>query len=279
MMCAWNAFLEILPPDFRVEVDNLGRMGLQELHLRMDQPVELILMGRSHFLKRKTRKEDIQFAVNSASQYSPWSAATIAKGYLTAKGGHRIGLCGDCVIQGGQVTGIRTVTSLCIRVARAFPGIGETAPKTGSILILGPPGAGKTTLLRDMIRFRSYDGSRISVVDERGEIFPGGNIFDPGPRTDVLTGCSKAQGVDMVLRTMGPNCIAVDEITAKEDCQALVNAGWCGVDLLATAHAVNREDLYSRPVYRPIIETGLFERIIVLNADKSWRMERMELCT
>jgi stage III sporulation protein AA len=116
-------------------------------------------------------------------------------------------------------------------------------------------------------------------VDERGEIFPGGDVFDPGVRTDVLTGCSKAQGVEIALRTMGPKCIAVDEITAKEDCQALVNAGWCGVDLLATAHAANREDLYMRPVYRPIIETGLFERMIILKRDKSWYMERMEICT
>lgn len=279
MKCAWDAFLEIIPRELRNEVDNLGKRELEELHFRLGQPVELILNGHSHLLKKIATMDDMQFVVNTASRYSPWSAASAAKGYLTAKGGHRIGMCGDCVIQGGQVTGIRTVTSLCIRVAREFPGIGQNAPKWGSVLILGPPGAGKTTLLRDMIRNRSNSGTCISVVDERGEIFPSGDVFDPGTRTDVLTGCSKAQGVEIALRTMGPKCIAVDEITAKEDCQALVNAGWCGVDLLATAHAANREDLYMRPVYRPIIETGLFERMIVLKRDKSWYMERMELCT
>jgi stage III sporulation protein AA len=116
-------------------------------------------------------------------------------------------------------------------------------------------------------------------VDERGEIFPVGDIFEPGLRTDVLTGCSKAQGVQMALRTMGPTCIAMDEITATEDCQALLRAAWCGVELLATAHASDVIDLRRRPVYRPLVQSGLFSQVIVLNRDKSWHMERMELCT
>lgn len=275
MKCTWEALLSIIPQRLRQEVDKLGQETLEELHLRIGQPVELILGGVSRQLATKTTMEDIRFVVNTASRYSPWSASTVSKGYLTATGGHRIGLCGDCVIQDGQVTAIREAYSLCIRVARDFPGIGKNAPDSGSLLILGPPGAGKTTLLRDIIRSRSNRGTTVSVVDERGELFPGGNLFDPGPRTDVLTGCNKAQGVDMALRTMGPKCIAVDEITAPEDCQALVSAGWCGVDLLATAHAANYMDLHSRPVYQPLIQTGLFDRVIVLSRDKSWRMERM----
>lgn len=83
----------------------------------------------------------------------------------------------------------------------------------------------------------------------------------------------------MVLRTMGPKCIAVDEITAAEDCQALIRAGWCGVELLATAHAANLQDLNRRPVYRPLTESGLFEQVIILSRDKSWHMERMKVCT
>ena len=278
MKCAWNAFLSILPPRLRVEVDDLGKDTLEELHLRLNQPIELILGGFSHLLKTKAGEEDIRFVVNTASRYSPWAATSASQGYITAPGGHRIGVCGDCVVQEGLVTGIRQASSLCIRVARSFVGIGQNAPKHGSVLILGPPGAGKTTLLRDMIRLRSQMVA-ISVVDERGELFPSGDIFEPGPRTDVLTGCSKAQGVQMALRTMGPKCIAVDEITAAEDCQALMSAGCSGVELLATAHAANCEDLKRRPVYRPLAESGLFEQAIILSRDKSWRMERMELCT
>ena len=279
MKCAWHEFLSVLPSQMRAEVDNLGRENLEELHLRLDRPVELILGGQSHFLQMVAAPQDIQYVINTASRYSPWSASTTAQGYITAPGGHRIGICGDCVVMSGAVTGVRTATSLCMRVARAFPGIGNRAPRTGSLLILGPPGVGKTTLLRELIRLRSDRGAAVSVVDERGELFPGGNIFDPGRRTDILSGCSKAQGVQMALRTMSPKCIAVDEITAAEDCQARLSAGWCGVELLATAQATNCADLNRRNVYRPLAQSKLFEQAIVLGRDKSWHMERMELCT
>lgn len=279
MKCAWNEFLSILPPRLRSEVDRLGRETLEELHLRLNRPVELIMSGKSILLQTLAVFEDIQYAINTASRYSPWAASTASQGYITAPGGHRIGICGDCVVQSGTVTGVRSARSLCIRVARSFLGIGQAAPQKGSLLILGPPGVGKTTLLRDLIRTRSDKGSAVAVVDERGEIFPMGDIFEPGQRTDILTGCSKAQGVQMVLRTMGPSCIAVDEITAAEDCQALLNAVWCGVELLATAHASNSDDLRRRPIYRPLVESGLFTQVIVLNRDKSWHMERMKLCT
>lgn len=275
MKCAWLDFLAVVPPRMRQDVDKLGKDKLEELHLRIGQPVELVIDSGSCFLQTNANAEDIQFVVNTASRYSPWSAASMSEGYITATGGHRIGLCGECVVQAGTVTGIRRATSICIRVARAFPGIGKDVPKHGSVLLLGPPGVGKTTLLRDIIRTRSQSGQAVAVVDERGELFPDGNIFESGPRTDVLTGCKKAQGIDMALRTMGPKCIAVDEITAAEDCQALVSAGWCGVDLLATAHAANCNDLRNRKVYRPLAESGLFEQAIILGRDKSWHMERM----
>lgn len=279
MKCAWNELLSILPPDIRREVDKPGKEELEELRLRVGKQIELIFRFGSRFLQRIATEDDIQFVVNTASRYSPWSASTAAHGYITAAGGHRIGMCGDCVTQSGKVTGVRHVTSLCIRVAKSILNISAHAPKEGSVLILGPPGAGKTTFLRDLVRQRSSAGHAVAVVDERGEIFPRGDIFDPGPRTDVLTGCTKAQGVDMALRTMGPQCIAVDEITAQEDCHALMSAGWCGVALLATAHAADCEDLQRREVYHPLWNSGLFTEAIVLSRDKSWRLERMELCT
>lgn len=275
MKCAWDKLLALLPPWMQLPVDEQGKDTLQELRLRLNRPPELICQGGNRTLGRKVLPEDLKYVVNAASRYSPWTAASAAKGYITAAGGHRIGLCGEAVIHNGAMTGIRIPTSLCIRVARDFPGIArEAAIIKGSILIIGKPGSGKTTLLRDLIRQRSEMGENVSVVDERGELFPE-DFFQPGKRTDVITGCSKAQGIDSVLRTMGPDCVAVDEITAKEDCEALLQAGWCGVKLLATAHAAGRKDLLSRPVYRPLAQSKIFETVLVLQQDKSWKAERI----
>lgn len=276
MICAWQELLNLLPFWMRKDVHEHGASTLQELRIRCGLPPELIHSGKSISLTRYIQREDIQFIINAASQYSPWSAATSTQGYLTAPGGHRIGICGEVVLNHGIVSAIRTVHSLCIRVARDFPGMSEGIPTSGrSILIIGKPGSGKTTLLRDLIR-RSSNASAgsISVVDERGELFPVSQdkiCFNYGKRTDILSFCPKKTGILNVLRTMGPSCIAVDEITQDEDCQALLQAGWSGVHLLATAHAESRNDLYSRPVYRPIVETGLFDLLITMQPDKSWK--------
>lgn len=277
MKCAWNELLKMIPQNIRCEVDRQGRDTMQELRLRLGKPPELRTSTGSIWLESIITEQDIAFVINSASCYSPWAATSAAKGYITAQGGHRIGICGETVVAGGIITGIKSASSLCIRVARDFPGIAaKLTGIEGNVLLLGPPGSGKTTLLRDLIRQIS-DGCNgsIAVVDERGELFPKG--FPHGKRTDVLTGCSKADGVSMALRTMGPSCIAVDEITAKEDCQSLIEAGWCGVRLLATAHAANGEDLRTRPVYRPLWESKLFETLIILQSDKSFRTERVHL--
>ena len=174
---------------------------------------------------------------------------------------------------------IREVSSVCIRVARQFPGIGERAAEfTGNILILGRPGSGKTTLLRDIIRCKSQRGSVVCVVDERQELFPcihGTSVFQQGDNTDILSGCPKDQGIEMAIRVMNPDMIAVDEITAKGDCDALISAGWCGISLLATAHASNKNDFFERPVYKPLVESKLFDTLLILQADKSWRTERI----
>jgi stage III sporulation protein AA len=237
--------------------------------------------GQDYWLQDTVSREDINFVINTASRYSPWAAASIAKGYLTAPGGHRIGICGQAVIKNGEMSTVREISSLCIRVARDFPGIAGDAPKTGSILIIGKPGSGKTTLLRDLIRMRSDSGKgSVAVVDERGELFPsyqGNACFLPGQRTDILSGCPKRQGIELLLRSMGPATIAVDEITAEEDCRGLLHALWCGVDLLATAHAGTISEFMKRPVYKPIIESRVFSTVLVMQPDKRWREEKLPI--
>lgn len=277
MKCAWKELLRILPPWLSAQVDSQGKDCLQELRLRLGTPPELVSATGRTWLERCVSKEDINFVINTGSRYSPWAAQSMARGYLTVLGGHRIGMCGQAVVHNGQMGGMREVQMLCIRVARDFPGISSGADRlNGSLLILGPPGSGKTTLLRDLIR-RASSRETVAVVDEREELFPVDGCFQHGLSQDVLHGCPKSQGIDMVLRTMGPSCIAVDEITAEGDCDALLRAGWCGVRLLATAHAASIDDLYSRPIYRPLVSNRLFDHVLVLSRDKSWRVERMEL--
>lgn len=279
MRCAWQAFLNLIPPWMRQEVDKQGRDALQELRLRLSAPPELVTAGGTVLLHRNVTSDDLQYCVNIASSYSPWSAATSANGYITAQGGHRLGLCGEAIISSGVMKGIRRLTSVCIRVARDFPLIAQKAADLhGSILIIGSPGSGKTTLLRDLIRQKSDAGKVVGVIDQRQEIFPctpTGFCFPVGSRTDVLSGATKTEGIETVLRCMSPDILAVDEITSREDCQALLHAGWCGIHLLATAHAGSKEDLYTRPVYKPVTESALFDTLIVLRKDKSWSAERM----
>lgn len=271
MICEWIRLLSILPGWLAVEVDKYGKKDLQELRLRLGQVPELNLGSRSLWLDRLVNREDLSFVINTASAYSPWAASSMSEGYLTAAGGHRIGICGEAVMKNGTLETIRSPNSICIRVARDYPGISAGADAySGSILILGPPGSGKTTLLRDLLR-RIAQNETVGVVDQRGEIFPEG--IPRGRRMDVLTGCSKAKGIEILLRTMGPACIGVDEITSEEDTQALLRAGWCGVRLVATAHAATLRDLHSRPVYRPLSQIRLFNHILILNRDKSWREE------
>ena len=276
MRCAWQAYLNLLPLWLRADVDKLGKDRLLETRLRNHCPPELITTSGSVWLQRLVEKEDLTFVINVASGYSPWTAETAAQGYITAQGGHRIGLCGRATVTNREMTGISVPTSLSIRVAKDFSGIAGSV-NGESILILGAPGSGKTTLLRDLIRCRS-ETELVSVVDERGEIFPTVQsqiCFPVGRKTDVITGCTKKQGIEAVLRSMNPQVIAVDEITAEEDCLALMHAGWCGVSLLATAHAANKQDLYRRPVYKPLVESHLFDTLLILRPDRSWRAERI----
>lgn len=273
MRCAWQELLAVLPLWMRKDVDRLGGEFLREIRMRLNAPPELVRKDDSCWLGRRVSRDDLNFTVNAASRYSPWAAASAAMGYITIKGGHRIGLCGETVMNQGTMAGIRMYDSLCLRVARDFPGIAAGLESiTGSVLILGPPGWGKTTLLRDMVR-RIGEKERICVVDERGELFPEG--FAKGKRTDVLTGCPKKTGIFMLLKTMSPSCIAVDEITDQRDVEALLEAADCGVRLLASAHGDSLNSLRRRAVYCRLIENRVFDVVLVLNKDQTYTMERL----
>ena len=282
MKIAWQSYVNILPQAIRPAVQKYQE-NLIETRLRINGKVELVTTDGSVWLDQIVNAQDLSYCINVASRYSPWSASTVSKGYITAAGGHRIGICGESVMKDGMMTGIRIPSSVSIRVARDFPGIAQKAAHLdGSMLIIGPPGSGKTTLLRDLIRQKSEKGStHISVLDERCEIFPYENgipSFPCGKHTDILTGCTKEQGIPTLLKNMTPQVIAVDEITSEEDCKALMDAAWCGVELICTAHAKERGDLLNRRIYHPLLQTGVFDWLIILRSDRSWYAERTKVC-
>lgn len=272
MICAWNCVLSVLPRWLRANADAQGRDSAQEIRLRLGKSPEVITSYGSINLLGKITKDDISFCINTASQYSPWKAETAAQGYITIEGGHRIGLCGSIVMKNGIPAGMGEIRSLNIRVARDFPGISDSIDPKQSLLIIGAPGWGKTTLLRDLSR-RASEKNTVAVVDERRELFPDG--FYIGSHMDILSGCPKKYGIEMVLRTMGPSFIAVDEITREEDCTALIEAANCGVKLLATTHAATVSDLKQRSLYRSLIEKHLFDRIVLLQPDKHFLLKEV----
>lgn len=281
MKCQWDAFLSLLPPSIQQQLTNLFIDEIQELRLRSGQAAQCVCSNSFISLKHIVSTTDLQYCINAATKYSPWTSATAQSGYITAAGGHRIGLCGEFT-EGKAAIG--NYTSLCIRIAKDYPGIARQAEDlSGSVLIIGKPGSGKTTLLRDLIRCRSErDCGCVAVVDERRELFPtyqNNFCFPTGPHTDVLSGIRKKDGIDIALRCLCPSTIALDEITAKEDCDALLSAAWCGVSLLATAHAGSMTELENRSIYRPIMDGEIFQYVLILQQDKSWRIERMRQCT
>lgn len=216
----------------------------------------------------------------------------VRNGFVTVRGGHRIGICGSGVVKDGAVTNLRQISSLSIRIARPAGGTAAQVldelmenKKLRSTLILSPPGWGKTTLLRDIIRTVS-DGEgvaplRVGVADERGELaamYEGVPQLDVGVHTDVMDGCPKDVGLLMLLRGMNPQVLAADEITAPEDCAALEMAANCGVILLATAHGENLSDLTERPLYRRLLEQNIFSRVITIerrNGIRRYRVTRL----
>lgn len=283
MKCAWDSFINLLPQWLKSEMPPDVSDTLQEMRLRIQKPPELVTSKGNYFLRREVKTDDIRYCINAATRYSPWAEYTSKFGYITAPGGHRIGLCGQALTVADRIDGIRTPTSVCIRIARDFPGLAEQLDKySGSILVIGSPGSGKTTLLRDIIRRRSDQGHKsVSVIDEKSELFPDVNnelFFDSGSRTDIMRGCNKAEGISCVLRNMGPGCIVVDEITAQKDCEALCDAARCGVEVIASAHATDKYDLYNRLAYRPIVDMKIFDTLVILKEDKSFCTERMSRC-
>ena len=249
----------------------------EEIRLRAGQHIHAVWNDTEHELGSYfITQNSLQEILSRAARYSVHSySESLAQGFLPLNGGHRLGVCGTAIINNGKISGIRTISSLNLRIAQEYIGCADSLiphiffkngrPK--SVLILSPPAYGKTTILRDLIRQVSMKGIRISVADERGELaamHQGIAQFDLGTHTDIIEQAPKAQAVLLLLKTMSPKIIALDEITSPNDLQAINYAGNCGVSIFASAHAIDIEDLKSRPLYKEMMKLNIFDIIVSL---------------
>lgn len=271
--------LPVLPARLHAPLRHLEHLRPEDIRLRAGQPPGVYAAGHETPLAAApVTWQELEQILMAATDHSYYAAAEqLAEGFVTLPGGHRIGVCGTLAVRGGSAVSVRNISSVCIRLARDVP---CAVPElTRSTLLLGAPGSGKTTLLRACIRALSRRGQRVCVADERGELAAcvnGQPQMDVGPCTDVLTGGKKAQSMMMLLRAMRPDWIAVDEITAPEDLNAIRQCSYCGVRLLATAHAESPEELARRPLYRELLALGVFDARVWLDGQKNWREETAE---
>ena len=262
------------------------RITCEEIRLRAGKPLVVVISGKNRVIRdggglplivQAVEIEETLMRMTRSSVHTYLSQ--LMQGFFTTEQGHRVGVCGETVCQNGQVSSLRSITSVNIRIAKECKGVGEELllhrMSGESVLVISPPGGGKTTLLRDLARLESRK-YRISIVDERFELaasMGGQPRFDIG-LCDVLSGCKKREGIEMLLRCMNPEIIVVDEITRPEDCDAMLEAWGCGCDFFATAHGKTVEELYRRPIYRKLLDAGAFHHFIVISCENGARAYR-----
>ena len=281
-----------------LKLDRQVLAQLEEIRLRAGKPVMLILCGHDGFLHENGQvlQEPSGVLTAGADELTEMAYRTcenswyafqedINKGFITVRGGHRIGLVGTPVLENGRIVNVKDISSLNVRIAREITGCGVSAAKNlvrGSrdifnALIISPPGAGKTTMLRDIVRVVSdgfppaFLGLKVGAVDERGELaacYRGIPQNDLGLRTDVIHGVPKKEGMEMLLRGMSPNVIALDELGNPEDVSTVLQVMNGGVRILATAHGYDVKQLKSRLGFRELFRANAFERFVVLSENE-----------
>ena len=288
--------LQSFAPRLRTALKNLDMENTEEVRIRVGKPLcvrgsEWVrypdaagnMEGKAERAMIPTT-EDLTQTVELLARYSLYAVAEeLRQGFFTLPGGHRLGLCGHAITQDCEVRSLREPGGLCLRLCHARKGCGRLVypylwekKHPDHTLILSPPGCGKTTLLRDLVRLLSENGLDVGLVDERSEVagcFMGVPQMDVGPNTDVLDACPKAVGMRMLLRSMSPQVIAVDELGGGEDIEALKGVIHAGVSILCTVHGGDLNDLNQREGLRKLVENGVFRRILVLTRQEVRRAE------
>ncbi|GFZ30472.1 stage III sporulation protein AA [Clostridium zeae] len=267
----------------RLIEDRPDSSKLQEIRLKCNKPVMLNIDNKEVILNYTTNQNEINNIFNKISNFSVYAfEEDIKQGFITIRGGHRIGVTGHWVNDDGVIKSLKSVFSINIRIAREIIGCSDSllphvtkGDKVYNTILVSPPKCGKTTLLRDLVRnisngYLKYNvtGKKVCVIDERSEIAAchmGIPQMDVGVRTDIYDNCLKYVGLMMAIRCMSPEVIVCDEIGTDRDVEAIVSAFNCGVNIISTIHGNNEYDLYSRPVFKKLLENKVIEKIIVLS--------------
>lgn len=290
-----RTLLRVMPMPIKEKLSILTEENfnkLQEIRLRVGQPLLLKLGGKEYGLGEKgccqlqwgikVTRQHVTDILHYMSDFSLYALEDeLRQGFMTLEGGHRVGLVGKVVLENSQIKTLKYISGMNIRIAHEVMGCSERVmpyllnrDRVYHTLIISPPGCGKTTLLRDVILnlsdgFRGYGPYTVGVVDERSEIaacYQGVAQNHLGSRTDVLDACPKVEGMRMLLRSMAPQVVAVDEIGKAEDCDALEEMLCAGVSLICTAHGKDEKECLRRPRLKTLLEEGLFERLIILSS-------------
>lgn len=276
--------LDILPELIKKEViGNSNSEKIQEIRIKVDKPLMFVSNSGEVRTNYISKLEDVKNIIQRISSYSIYAfEEEIRQGYITIQGGHRVGICGTCVLDGQSLKTIKNISSLNIRIAKDVKGCGNLVlphiineDSVLNTIIISPPRCGKTTILRDLARQISngnsmcgLKGKNITIIDERSEIascYRGAPQMEVGIRTDILDNCPKSEGIIMAIRSMGPQVIICDEIGTYRDMESIVAALNSGVNVITTIHGFSEEDLYKRPVFKDVIENKVFKRAVILS--------------
>lgn len=284
-----KSFLNFLPS--KILVDILNFESLEEIRIRINKRVYLKYFGFEKFLDYKITKKEFDEILDDMFLCSRYSYQDeIINGFITIEGGHRVGITGNVVCKNNKIININNINSLNIRIARVAKGVSVLVDRyivknnmICNTLIVSIPGQGKTTILKDLIRrisdgdINSLDKSlTVGVVDERMEIaanFNGENQTDLGEKTDVISNVSKDLGMKMLIRSMAPQVLVVDEIGTKEDVEAIKYAVTSGVKGIFTAHGDSLNNILLNPILKELLNSSLIERIIFLSKEKKCEID------